>query len=837
MASVAPELPAVGSSRVPTTQAIADAMQALLALEAQATDAAAAWNCRLTIACALLAQGTGLRPVELARVRAADISLDFGVLVVTWPKAQAPRVVPLGPTLVAWLAPLVRGLRRTGPADTRLLQWWTATGMNSCTVSHMEAWAVGAIAPTRWVPLDAIALPGWVPLGDLRHWNITHRGRADRAGPYPGGPLNAERGRSASRGHGQTGGWDPALPCRFRDEQTMTSGLQELWIPPATPPAWHFEPPPVGGASPQRAPRAAAAGRRRPPPWVLAGLTDTAIPLDELRQAHARLWEFGWVREGAWSRAEALAIALAFELLAFGDVLVPDGLAALQGVTGEDWETTANGVRLWVRRPGHRGALPIMLGPGTTILWQELRQIQPPTPFGTVNPGALAAVGGHLLARPGPVPVEHWRQANRVAHLLSHTNEQVGVLQGQIDHTIARAGGRPARPVPRPLPLPDLAPLAHALRTERPPLSRVAFVALAAATVPDWGPEDEGRHSPEHLVLASVLTSYARRRRRSRAAYSRHTLRSRIRVIAELVATYWPDPTSPPTTGPTPLFTGPDRAAQQQGLQLLTRTCARLKLPPPCAGRSVSRQPYGRHQEIRWRAGVCLENVWSQVEQAPAEHRPWLALYAIGSQLVRETELWRLYVRDLTISSRGSCRFWVVRGKGGRTGTRWVRIPEALRAAISEVVVQLRRRDPAERLFAPLGGDRISSEGLAGRVGRRVAPPGTGWRPHAMRAAFATAEDRAGTDRAEIAHRFGHARVNTVTEHYVDLDLVALHASAMALSQLFSTPVSIAGLAWVRSLSRRQAERVHAQVQGDLARLVAESTPRRSQRPPTRSVA
>ena len=820
MDSAASELPAVGSSRVPATGAIDDAVQALLALEGQSTDATMAWNCRLTIALTLLVQGTGLRPVELPRIRVADVSLDFGIVVVPRPKVQEPRVVPLGPALVDWLAPLVRGLRRTAPADVSLLRWWSPAGMRRCTVSQLDAWAAAAITPTAWVPLR-----------DLRHWQATHRGRADRDCCHPGGPLNAERGRSAVRGHGQTGGWDPALPCRFRDEHLLTGELQQRWIPRATPPAWHFDPPAICGTTPKQTGKAAAARSRRSPAWVLAGLQDTAVPLDELRPAHARLWEFGWIRERAWSRAEALAIALAFELFAFGDVLVPDGVAALQGVTWEDWEATTEGTRLWLRGPGHRGALPITLGPGATILWRELRKTQVATPFGRVTAGVLAEVGGNVLGRSEPVPLEQWRAANRVVHLLTHTNGQTGVLQGQIDHSIARAGARPPGLLLRPLPLPELLPLCHALRADRPRLSRAEFVTLAAATVPGWTPKDDEHQSPTHLALSTVLASYARKgKRRPRSTYSRHTLRSRIRVIAGLVATYWPDPTTQPATRPAPDFTGPDRAAQQQGLLLLKRNCAHLRLPPPCGRRSgTGRRPVGRYQEIRFRPQVHLDQIWTQVTQATAEEQPWLALYAIGSQLVRQSELWRLHVRDLTIS-RGTCRFDVDHGKGGRSGTRWMYIPEPLQLAVAEAVTQLRQRDPNERLFAWLEGDRTSPEGLAGRVGRRVAPPGTQWRPHAMRAAFATAEDLAGTDRAEIAHRFGHARVNTVTEHYVDLDLSALQMATQDLAQLLGTPVSIAGLAWVLDLGRRQAERVHAQVQGDLARLAVVDMPHRSRR-------
>jgi site-specific recombinase XerD len=95
---------------------------------ASAASDEARWNVRVALIAYELAATRGLRPVELVRVAASDVSRSRGVLLLRHPKATRrgadPRVVPLGRTLIGNLEPLLDGLRRTGQDNAALLSWW-----------------------------------------------------------------------------------------------------------------------------------------------------------------------------------------------------------------------------------------------------------------------------------------------------------------------------------------------------------------------------------------------------------------------------------------------------------------------------------------------------------------------------------------------------------------------------------------------------------------------------------------------------------------------------------------------------------------------------------------
>lgn len=162
----------------------------------------ARWNVRVALIAYELAAVRGLRPVELVRVAASDVSLSRGVLLLRHPKATRrgadPRVVPLGPTLIGNLGPLIDGLRRTGQDDAPLLSWWLDR-------------ALQPVRPKQIAQIAREVCGDVSDVGRFRHLNMQLLEALEHGAATGPASYALQRSRSAAVGHGQSGGWSVYL--------------------------------------------------------------------------------------------------------------------------------------------------------------------------------------------------------------------------------------------------------------------------------------------------------------------------------------------------------------------------------------------------------------------------------------------------------------------------------------------------------------------------------------------------------------------------------------------------------------------------------------------------
>lgn len=188
------------------------------------------WNALVALAAYELAAFRGLRPTEVFRLRACDVSLRWDVILVPHPKATRrgadSRVVHMGPYLRQYLEPLVRALRYTRQDDAPLLSEWTTDAMQPLRPTTLLSLAA------RLIGRPAESIP---ELGIYRRVYATRREQLDSENGRGNGQSYIRfRRSSASMGHGQSGGWTIHLPNRFDDERRLLAELDRAWAAPET---------------------------------------------------------------------------------------------------------------------------------------------------------------------------------------------------------------------------------------------------------------------------------------------------------------------------------------------------------------------------------------------------------------------------------------------------------------------------------------------------------------------------------------------------------------------------------------------------------------------------
>lgn len=791
-----------GSPRVPAEQVLADCLDGLRDAACSATsNTADGWNVWVAGAAYATAVGTGLRPQELVRVRAQDVSLRFGTVTVSAPKVGAPRLVPLGPALLAWLDPLVDALSRTRQYQTPCLCLWQDDRLVLPTPVGLQALARRILGPGATVPA----------LGQLRHEHLTWREHTAHDAEGTVGDPEADRWRSALCGHGQTGGWSVYLPQRFARAHRQLCAEQQQWLQPPPPLlTGPFEPPrltiPIDDAGDRPIPQARSAKD-----WVLAGVRSDSFPLDYMGPARTAIWDAAsQLCEGS-DRAAVLAGLAAVEMVGFGDLLCSDWLPRLQRLQWPDWQPNAKGV--WLRFGEHSGPPPLRVWGTSTVrmIGEALHQLGEPSPFGSLDQAhvrQLLQIGAGLR---GSNPMQSLQQANVVLHLVSHANDEIGYLAGRVERLVIADTAPPTRH--RRLVLDHgLGKLRSRLQHFDGRVTQEAFDRLVKESCPSLDYTSSALQPVGGRIVASLRLIYRNRRRsgsqrlRSR---SPHTLLARLTDLC-LIATaqeasdHGEDPEN---WGPSP--TGSTRRRAAAALWEAYHRRAKL---PFTAGLS---QGTGR------RARVAPLATWAQIDSAirsaPLGERPALALYAALATRLRAAELSRVQVKDIVVNDQDSISVWVTHSKGGRS--RWTVVDGIAPhvnwvSGAASLVSDLAADD---LVFGSLVSGEVNPRRLAAQVQRRFLRAGCQWHAHMMRTLWSTTADRSGIDRATISIGLAHVLVRTVTTNYVALDETGLLSAAAQLSALTAANVvSVAHVAAIRGVGRRQAERDHARLMTDL---------------------
>ncbi|MHB8324465.1 MAG: tyrosine-type recombinase/integrase [Candidatus Dormibacteria bacterium] len=808
------EMERVGSPRVPDQQVLADCLDGLRDAACSAiNNTADGWNVWVAGAAYAVALGTGLRPQELVRVRARDVSLKFGVVTVSAPKVGAPRLVPLSPALLAWLDPLVGALTRVRQDQTPCLCLWQDDGLVVPTPVGLQALARRILGPRATVPA----------LGQLRHGHLTRREDAAHEAEGSVSDPEADRWRSALCGHGQTGGWSIYLPQRFARAHRQLCAEQQRWLqhpPPLG--AGPFLPPPlkVPIKSDQDRPIPQARSARD---WVLAGVQADSFPLDHLGPARKGIWGVAsQLCEGS-DRAAILAGLAAVELVGFGDLLCSDWLPRLQRLQWQDWQPNGEGV--WLRFSEHDGPPPLRVwgGPTVSMIGDALRQLGEPSPLGSLDQAhvrRLLQMGAGLR---GSNPMQSLQQANLVLHLFTHANDEIGYLAGRVERLVIVDTAHPARHR-RVVPDHGLADLRSRLQHFDGRVTQRAFDRLVKESCPSVDYTSSALQPLGGQIVASLRLIYrprsgSRRRRsgspRRRSGSQRlrsrspHTLLARLTDLcliasAQEATDHGEDPEN---WGPSPTGSTRRRAAAS----LWTAYHRRAKLP----------FNHGELPDPGLRARSAPLATWRQIDSAirgaaPAE-RPTLALYAALATRLRAAELSRVHAQDIVIGDQGSLSVWVTHGKGGQS--RWTVIDGIAPRVdwVSGATALLSELAPDELVFGTLVSGEVNPRRMAAQVQRRFLRAGCQWHAHMMRTLWATSADRAGIDRATISIDLAHVLVRTVTTNYVALDEIGLLSAAAQLSAATAANVvSVAHVAAIRGVGRRQAERDHARLVADL---------------------
>lgn len=753
------------------------------------------WNARAAGAAYAVSAGTGIRTQELVKVRTRDVSLRFGILTIWEPKAGAPRVVPLGRVLLAWLDPLVDALRRTGQDGALCFSIWRDQYLTPPTPRALNSLARGLVGPS----LPPLAL------GQLRHWYISRVETEAWEREGEPGDFEMDRWRSALVGHGQSGGWSIHLPQRFARAHKDLVARQDNWFGPA--PQLGSLPlvPPQSTSDSSQAPAGEAAQSRSARDWVLSGLDRNSPSLDRMSQIRSRLWETASDLGVGTARLRTMAALAAIELVAFGDILFPDWYDRLRALEWSQWLPGQQGVGL--RFGSGDGPPPLLVwgGPTVLMLGESLRRQGEPRPFASLDPAVVRDLLRRSADLPGPDPMGQLQRANTVLHLFTHATDEIGYQMGRLCRPVSL--GEPRSPSSRRR-VPDygLGGLRQRLQGWGRRVSPVEFWKLCTEFArPGTDPEAEVRKK----ILGSMRLVYRERdERRKRRSRSPHTLLGYLTDLCLIAAADMAGDDSAAAGdaaiwGPSPTGAARRRAAERVWREY--HTSAHL---PVAEGSTAVTGPAARS---------VLPLTWDELGHALAETpddiRPTLALYLCMATHVRSSELPRVLGQDIVSRDPTHLCVWVTWAKGGRSRWANITVPSNLQELVAQALSKFQAGEPAAPpVVASLVNGDLSARKLTTAVQRRLARAGCAFHPHAMRTLWATTADREGMDRSQISAELAHVLVETTTTHYVLLDDERLRVSGADLTAAtdWVTALSIANLMWARGISRRQAERDHA---------------------------
>ncbi len=768
------------------------------------------WNARVALVAYELGAARGLRPVELVRFTASDVSLSRDVLLLRHPKATRrgadPRPVPLGPTLVTDLQPLIDGLRRTHQDDAPVLSVWRDGALQPASPKQISQLASAICG-------RGTGEPGHV--GKCRHLNIQLLEALEHG--FASGPSSyaLQRGRSAAVGHGQSGGWSIYLGV---DPQVVREIMERLdrylqWksaedtrtlVPPFSQPA-----------TPRRRSTSTHTQGRSGSDWATLGLELSGVEVDLMSPAYERLWDFRWAELFGLQREEALATALFIQLVGFGEILAP--VDAVPGLTWDDVELSDDGLLLSIALSNANGKLKVWVGAAELLLCRRLRAAGASGPFSRVRMDIVNPLLEWLFGR--TVTLEELQRANRLAHLGTHPPDHIGYLTGKVSHKLLVEPDREMGGSVRHQSDPLFQPLESVLRQRSEKVTLHELEGLVDAALPawrGWSVGDAGALVPK-LIIESLRLCCGTPMRNGRRSRSPSTLRALLQELCLLRAVLADRPIHQLTKADVDLALDGRRAEARlnSAIHWLARACRKQELQPPRQFR-LTEQRFFRPVEL-----PRSVDVYAVIDSYEPPQRPLVALVLMCCCVARKSEIGRLRLGDLLMDDH-VLLVDIRAAKGGRPAQRRVRIPRALRPLIAAMSQHIQRGERESRLLQPLVARSSSTDAIFQRLSYRLAGRSIKWTPHMMRAIASTEARRAGMDPAQIGATLGHKLVATTVQHYIAFDPLDVKPRAMALADALPGRLTTSAIAYVFGVSLRTAEGLRRTTGGDL-RLLAGS--------------
>ena len=782
---------------------------AALARLAGATSHEAQWNIRVALVAYELATARGLRPVELARMAASDVSLSRAVLLLRHPKATRrgadPRVVPLGQMVISDLQPLVDGLRCTHQDSAPLLSWWHDGALQPASPKRITEMARDICGDVKHV-------------GMCRHLNMQLLEALEQGAAAGPTSYALQRSRSAAVGHGQSGGWSVYLGVDPRVVREVFERLDRyLGWEPATE-ALTFAPPLTAStkAPPQRS--SPQTRRHSRSDWATVGLESSGVELDLIVPAYERLWQFRWADPFGLERDEALATALFVQMVGFGEILLSADV--LQRLTWSDVELSDDGLLLSLGLPNTNGRLRVWVGPAELLLVKQLRAAGAAQPFSRLCVNAVDPLLEWIFGR--HVTLEELQRTNRLAHVITHPPDHIGYLSGRVSHKLLAESepeaGRDARQQSDSL----FRPLERLLRQRTERVTQHDLDRLLDDALPPWRSwsADEREELAPRLIIESLRLCCGAPMRNGRRSRSPSTLRALLHELCLLRVVLGDRPFHQ--------LTKPDVEEALDGRRAEARLSSALHwLARACRRQGIQTPKQYPVAELRFFHTVDLPgsgDVYAVIESYEPALRPLVALALLCCCVARKSEIGRLRLGDL-IMDDGALLIDIGAAKGGRAAHRRVRVPRALRALIPGMTRYIDEGDRPSRLLQPLAVRSSSTDAIFQQVSYRLANLGIRWTPHMMRSIASTEARSAGRDPAQVAAALGHKLVSTTVQHYIAFDPLVIKAGAMALADSLTRPLTTSAMAHVFGVSRRTAEDLRHRTGGDL-RLLATSRPR-----------
>jgi hypothetical protein len=190
--------------------------------------------------------------------------------------------------------------------------------------------------------------------------------------------------------------------------------------------------PPRYVPSPQTPARRPASVRTRSD-WITKHMNpDSPISLDSLPSARQQLWRLRWADGLGLCRRQVLATTLAIQAIGFGECLV--GWQALRGLAWPNIVEADPGAILALQLKNAVGQLQVWVGPSERLLIDQLRSLGSDPPFAGIDEAMLDRVASVISGRSSTL--KDLCQANRLAHLFSHTSEETAYLMGELGHKL-----------------------------------------------------------------------------------------------------------------------------------------------------------------------------------------------------------------------------------------------------------------------------------------------------------------------------------------------------------------------------------------------------------------
>lgn len=773
-------------------------LSALLERAWSAASGMDAWNSRVATLAFLLALETGIRTQELVRVRAKDLSLALGLLVVAYPKPVARhgrviRVLAVSEAATTIARPMVDGLFGNGDETMPVLCRWGPEGLTWLSPKQLEE-LIGE--------MSGQPLPPDLSLREMRRDYATWMRRpADQRPPKPGTPQARNRARSALMGHHEFGGQSVFVPDRPLD-----CG-DEAFVPDLNPPPSPVLDPP-GFEHPWQPPPA----KQRPlgPQWVTQGVSPEYVGLDRRDAVHASLMEMRWPDEMGLEKDEALTTALLLRLVGFGDLLVQEPLTALESLTWDDVTDTGDGLILKI--PG-AGGLEVWAGSEEQFLFGILRDRGLERPFvacsqDTADRAVAALVG------PGAT-LEALRQSNLLTHLQTHTNEEIGYLSARTSRwTVGERKSQGSRPYR----------LAYGIwkrfhnclrKMGKERLDEGKMRRLIDAHVPGWEQTAEDLLKG-HALLAAARTSRppGARRGTMSANTAKNVLEDVLRILGhasiEHLARFGLEDLVDANGG---RRGGWDRT--RDAWSAIRGAARSLEIPLP-------RFPLPRDEvSFRGRRIPPISKFAEAVATLPPEEQAVAALLITILTAVRDSEIKILDSSDLRLipaacGGGGEARILVQidKQKGGGPGRRQIHVAPWAAPWVEDWVAILGSLRPDQQLLDawPGAGNPLRP---GGPLRSAFATIGEAWSSHLCRNIAAMEMTDAGVDRALIGLRLGHGALSS-SASYVVLDPGRIGSRREPAGKAGGSQLSAHAIAYCLGLSVSQISRRRAKTGGDL---------------------